>query len=135
MQARRIALGTAAVALVIAAAIPAGRVAAQSAPPAPNTPAYYTQVVQPILQSNCYRCHGGMNHRGAFKMDTREGMYRGGKDGSVLTPGHPEQSMLIALIRHEGPKDDPMPMPPKKKLTDADIAAVTLWVKAGAVMP
>jgi cytochrome c551/c552 len=28
-----------------------------------------------------------------------------------------------------------MPMPPKAKLSDADIATVTAWVKAGAIMP
>ena len=35
--------------------------------------------------------------------------------------------MLIKLIRHEGPKDDPMPMPPppRNKVSDADIATVT----------
>jgi hypothetical protein len=26
-------------------------------------------------------------------------------------------------------------MPPKDKLSDADIATITAWVKAGAVMP
>jgi cytochrome c551/c552 len=43
--------------------------------------------------------------------------------------------MLVKLIRHEGPPDDPKPMPPKEKLSDADIATVTEWIKAGAVMP
>jgi len=50
-------------------------------------------------------------------------------------PGHPEQSLLIKLIRHEGPANDPMPMPPKSKLSDADIATITEWVRNGAVMP
>jgi cytochrome c551/c552 len=55
----------------------------------------------------------------------------------VLDPNHPEQSLLIKLIRHEGPPDDPMPMPPKprQKISDADIATITQWVKGGAVMP
>jgi cytochrome c551/c552 len=39
------------------------------------------------------------------------------------------------LIRHEGPVDHPMPMPPKSKLSDADIATITQWIQAGAVMP
>jgi len=112
------------------------RVAAQSEP-APNTVAFYTQRVQPIFQANCYSCHGGMNHRGGLNIATKAGMLKGGHDGSVLDPKNPEQSMLIKLIRHEGPVDDPMPMPPppRKKVSDADIATVTAWVKAGAVMP
>ena len=134
----KVSVIAAAFAALTAAAVlnPPARVGAQAAAdPASSSAEFYTTRVQPIFRSNCYRCHGGINHRGAFQMDTRQGMYRGGRDGSVLTPGHPEQSLLIALIRHEGPAADPMPMPPKSKISDANIATVTAWVKAGAVMP
>ena len=109
---------------------------AQASPQASQGDAaqFYTTKVQPILQANCYRCHGGINHRGGLSLDTRAGMMKGGHDGTVVVPGHPEQSLLIKLIRHEGPADDPMPMPPKSKLSDADIATVTQWVQAGAAM-
>ena len=102
-----------------------------------KSPAFYTEKVKPIFQANCAKCHLDGMHRGAFNMDTKQGMYRGGKDGSVLTPGDPGNSLLVKLIRHEGPADDPMPMPPgtRPKVSDADIAIVTQWVKAGAVMP
>jgi hypothetical protein len=44
--------------------------------------------------------------------------------------------MLVKLVRHEGPPDDPKPMPPKSpRMSDADIAVIEQWVKAGAVMP
>ena len=97
---------------------------------------YFTGTVKPILDANCARCHGGMNHRGGLNLDTRAGMLKGGHDGPVIVPGDPDKSLLIRLIRHEGPTNDPMPMPPNKpKLSDADIAIVAQWVKAGAVMP
>jgi len=95
----------------------------------------YVKTVQPILANNCYKCHGGENHKGGLQLDTKERLMKGGHDGPVIVPGHPEKSMLVALIRHEGPADDPKPMPPKSKLSDADIASVTAWIKAGAVMP
>ena len=41
-------------------------------------PEFYTTKVQPILEKNCYSCHGGMNHRGGFNMATREAMLKGG---------------------------------------------------------
>jgi cytochrome c len=104
-------------------------------PTAATSPQYYSDHVQPILQSNCYRCHGGFNHRGGLQLDTRGGLMHGGKDGAVITPGHPEQSLLVKLIRHEGPANDPKPMPPKSKLSDADIAIITEWIRAGAAMP
>ena len=114
---------------------PAAVAAKAAQDPAPNSAEFYTTKVQPIFKENCYKCHAGINHRGGLKLDTHEAIMKGGKDGTVLTPGHPEQSMLVALIRHEGPADDPMPMPPKSKISDADIATVTAWIKAGAIMP
>jgi cytochrome c len=100
------------------------------------TPVFYATRVQPIFQANCYRCHGGMNHRGGLNIQTRAGMLKGGHEGPVLIPGDPTNSLLVRLIRHEGPPKDPMPMPPKQpKLSDADIATVERWVKAGAMMP
>ena len=106
------------------------------AQPAANTPAYYTEVVKPVLMTNCGKCHFNMNHKGGLAMDTKALMMKGGRDGAVVVPGNPDNSMLVKLIRHEGPADDPKPMPPKSpKMSDADIAVVANWIKAGAVMP
>jgi cytochrome c len=100
------------------------------------TPEFYTSRVQPIFKANCYRCHGGMNHRGGLNIQTRAAMMKGGHDGQVLVPGDPSKSLLVRLIRHEGPANDPMPMPPKSpKISDEDIATVERWVKSGAIMP
>ena len=109
--------------------------AAPAPDPAAAKPAFYTGHVQPILQANCYRCHAGLNHRGGLVLDSRAGLLKGGHDGAVIVPGHPEQSLLVKLIRHEGPPNDPMPMPPRGKLADADILTVEQWVRAGGVMP
>lgn len=100
-------------------------------------PAYFTEKVKPILEANCFRCHAGANHRGGFNMNTRETLLKGGHRGNGVVPGQPENSMMIKLVNHAGPADDPTPMPPppKEKLSDADIATLTAWVKAGAVTP
>lgn len=101
-----------------------------------SQPEFYSTKVKPILDTNCGRCHEGTNHRGGLNMDTRAAMLTGGHHGAALVPGDPGKSLLVKLIRHEGPADDPMNMPPKAdKLSDADIATVEMWVKAGGVMP
>ena len=103
---------------------------------AANAPAFYTEKVKPILQTNCGKCHFDINHKGGLSLQTRAGTMKGGRDGVVIVPGDPAKSMLVKLIRHEGPADDPKPMPPKSpKISDADIAVIEQWVKAGAVMP
>ncbi len=70
-------------------------------------------------------------------METRAGMLKGGHDGPVLVPGDPAKSLLVRLMRHQGPAGDPGPMPPapRPKLSEADIATVERWVRAGAVLP
>jgi cytochrome c len=101
-----------------------------------SKPEFYTTKVLPILKANCYACHGNGNHKGGLSLETRAGILKGGLDGAVLVPGDPKKSLLVRLIRHEGPAEDPMPMPQKAaKLSDADIATIEQWVKAGAVMP
>ncbi|MES2391457.1 MAG: c-type cytochrome domain-containing protein [Acidobacteriota bacterium] len=110
----------------------------QANPPAPPPPQdLYTSQVQPILRANCYSCHGAEKHKGGLRLDTRAGILAGGEDGAILTPGHPEQSLIVSLIRREHPDADPPPMPPKEKdkLSDADIATITRWIKAGAIIP
>jgi cytochrome c len=131
------ALSLAAASLAAAALLWQPRPVAAQADPAPDSVAFYSQRVQPILQNNCYRCHGGVNHRGGLSMATHASFLHGGHDGPVIVPGKAEQSLLVKLIRHEGPTDDPMPMPPPPhtKLSDADIATITQWIQAGAVMP
>lgn len=103
----------------------------------PGQPAFYTAQVQPILAKNCGSCHLGMNRRGGFNMGTRAGMLQGGHDGPAVIPGDPDKSLLIRLMRHQGPAEDPKPMPPppRPKVSDEDIATVAAWVKAGAAMP
>lgn len=108
------------------------------APPgAPTAPGVYTKEVKPILETGCYKCHGGTNHRGGLSMVTRASLLKGGKHGAVIVPGDPTKSLLVTLMRHEGQGEDPTPMPPppRPKLTDAQIEIVEHWIKAGALMP
>lgn len=130
---RRILIGVGVAVGVIAAA---GSLRPVGADEAPNSPAYYSEKVKPILQTNCGKCHFGMNHKGGLSLATKAATMKGGRDGAVVVPGDPDHSMLVKLIRHEGPAADPKPMPPKSpKMSDGDIVVIENWIKAGAVMP
>jgi cytochrome c len=130
---RRVLAGVGLTAVAVLAGVGLRGVSAQDGA---NKPAFYTEKVKPILQTNCGKCHLDMNHKGGLAMDTKASMMKGGRDGVVIVPGDPASSVLVKLIRHEGPPDDPKPMPPKApKMSDADIAVIEQWVKAGAVMP
>ena len=58
-------------------------------------------------------------------------MLKGGESGPVVVPGKPDESPLIEAIRYDGD----VQMPPKGKLKDEEIAALTEWVKRGAFWP
>ncbi len=106
----------------------------------PSTPAEaaaltsFTSTVKPILRENCYRCHAGLNRKGGFNLSTRQQLLMGGKHGVAVMPGQPGSSLLVRLIRHQGPADHPMPMPQKGKLSDDEIASIAKWIADGAVM-
>ena len=130
---RRILAGFGVSAIAVLAGVGLREVAAKNGA---DKPAFFTEQVRPILQTNCGKCHLDMNHKGGLSMATKASLMKGGRDGVVIVPGDPANSLLVKLIRHEGPANDPMPMPPKSpKISDADIAVVEQWVKAGAVMP
>jgi hypothetical protein len=92
---------------------------------------YFEREVRPILVDSCQKCHGPDKQESDLRLDSREAAVKGGVTGPAIVPGDPAKSLLIAAIRHEGD----LQMPPKAKLTEAQIAAVTHWVKLGAPWP
>lgn len=121
----------AALSLALAYASPA---TAQDAPPKPTAEQvrFFESKVRPVLVENCYKCHGPDKQKGGLRVDSRSALLSGGESGEVVALGKPEESLLIAAIKHEedGPK-----MPPSKKLDASHVAAISEWVKMGAPWP
>jgi cytochrome c553 len=94
---------------------------------------FFEKKVRPLLNDQCLRCHGapGEKVRAKLNLSDRAGLVAGGETGPALVPGAPEKSLLIEAIKFTGD----LKMPPKGKLTDAQIADLTKWVKDGAVWP
>jgi mono/diheme cytochrome c family protein len=100
----------------------------------PASPEFFENKIRPILVNNCYSCHTN-TAMGGLRLDSSEAMLKGGaKRGSAVVAGDPEKSALILAIRHADP-DPKFRMPMGNKLKDAEIEALTAWVKAGAVWP
>ena len=75
---------------VVAAAVLAGSwLRPVTAQEKANSPAFYTEKVRPILQTNCGKCHFDINHKGGLSLMTRESTLKGGRDGVVIVPGDP----------------------------------------------
>jgi len=87
--------------------------------------------VRPILVGHCTKCHGPDQQKGGLRLDTRAALVEGGSLGSVISVGHPEESLLIEAVRHEGD----LKMPPKARLKPEQVAALERWIRAGAPWP
>jgi mono/diheme cytochrome c family protein len=127
-----------------------GTGSAESAPPATqpaatgqtNSPtataeqmAFFRDHVAPILAQNCITCHNprrvAAGKSGKLDQTSRDGLLKGGKSGPAITPGNPDESLLIHRVRGDLPGQDVMP--PDGKLTDAQIATLAQWIKDGAM--
>ena len=101
-----------------------------------SNPEFFLQHVKPVFEAHCVRCHGNSSQRGGLSLESRQDMLLDRRNNAVLIPGDAANSLLVRLIRHEGPANDPMPMPSKReRLSDADISMIEQWVQAGAIMP
>ena len=109
-----------------------GTAAASAADPASGND-FFEKKVRPVLVANCYQCHSASAKElhGKLRLDTKEGIRKGGESGPAIVAGKPEESLLIQAIRHL----DGMEMPPKKKLPDYAIADLVKWVEMGAPDP
>jgi hypothetical protein len=89
---------------------------------------FFESRVRPILAESCVRCHGEKKQSSELRLDSRQAVLAGGASGPALVPGNPEESLLIQAIRQT---HDEIKMPPKGKLPDAAVEALTNWVKMG----
>jgi mono/diheme cytochrome c family protein len=90
---------------------------------------FFESKVRPLLATHCYDCHTD-SANGGLRVDSREALLKGGKRGSAIVVGKPEESLLIKAVAHTHetlrmPKDAP-------KLTDAEINHLIQWIKDGA---
>lgn len=91
---------------------------------------HFEREIRPLLVSQCLACHGESKQEGGLRLDSRESILAGGDSGPAIEVGDPEASLLIEAVHHAS-----FEMPPEKKLPDEVIAALELWVAAGAYWP
>ncbi len=95
---------------------------------------FFESRVRPVLAEHCYRCHSEKADKvkAGLLVDSREGLLTGGDSGPALVPGQPEQSRLIEAVRYASPD---LQMPPRRRLSDEQVADLIRWVDMGAPWP
>ena len=118
---------------VIGASATARRAARRPAHFDPAAVEFFEKKIRPLLADNCYNCHSAnTNAKGGLRVDDRNGMLLGGGRGAAIVPGNPDKSLLLHAVRQT---DADVKMPPKKHLSDEQIADLTAWIRNGAAWP
>lgn len=95
---------------------------------------FFEKNIRPVLVERCYECHNsGGKAKGDLVLDWRGGWMAGGDSGLLFTPGKPEGSLLLRVLRHQEkdlkmPKDGP-------KLSAAVVNNFERWIAMGAPDP
>ena len=91
----------------------------------------YTDVIQPILQTKCYSCHGEKKQKSKLRLDAPQWITKGGKNGLVIH-GKEDKSELGKRISLPQDNDDHMPPKQKPQLNEKEIALIHWWIDQGA---
>jgi hypothetical protein len=70
----------------------------------------YEKDIEPILKVSCVGCHGEQHPKANLRLDSKEAILKGGKDGSMVVSGDSAKSLLVAAAAQI---DDKISMPPK----------------------
>ena len=101
-----------------------------AAEPSPEDAQFFEAKIRPILAENCHRCHGEKKQNGRLRLDSLAPLLAGGESGPAITPGKPEESLLIEAINYAS-----LEMPPDARLKPEQVSLLTEWVKRGAPWP
>ena len=58
----------------------------------------FDALVRPVLRARCADCHGAHQAMGRLRLDTAEGLRKGGEHGPVLSPGRAAASDLLRRV-------------------------------------
>lgn len=93
---------------------------------------FFEQRIRPLLATHCYDCHTDTAKAG-LRLDSRAALLKGGKSGAAIVSGDPANSLLLQAVNHTHVT---LRMPKGgAKLSDAEIADLTRWIKEGAPWP
>ena len=97
----------------------------------PEALAFFNHEVHPVLEANCFKCHGGGEKiKGGLRLTSQADLLRGGDLGPAYNATAPRDSLLLKMISYDDPDHE---MPPKGKLSPEKISILTRWITSGAV--
>jgi hypothetical protein len=96
----------------------------------------YLRDIKPLLQTKCVSCHGAIRQRAGLRLDAAPLLFKGNKNGPVVQPGKPDDSLLIEVISSHGRERAAMPPEGEgEPFSEKQILLIRQWIKNGAKTP
>ena len=93
---------------------------------------FWKSEIKPLLEQNCWKCHGAEKVRAELVLTTREGILKGGEVGPAVNLEDPANSLMLQMVSY---KDDDHQMPPIGKLPQEKIDLLAKWIGVGLPFP
>lgn len=111
------------------AAASAPTLAGQSSPQELENARLFEAEIAPLLSRHCLECHDSAIRKGRLDLSTRHAALAGGRDGPVIVPGDPANSVLWTSVESDEMPEDRPPLVAREK------ALLKQWIEGGAVWP
>lgn len=93
----------------------------------------FVREVRPIFEKHCYECHSAKKQKNDYRLDIKAIALTGGEDHAPnIIAGKSAESPLFRFVSGA---DEKTTMPPKTKLSSAEIDVLKRWIDEGAVWP
>ena len=107
---------------------------ALSVPVLAAKPVEFAREIRPILSDTCFKCHGvdAAKRKGGLRLDQKEEWFHPRKEGPLVVPGKPQESLVFTRITHSDPDDQMPPREEVRQLTPLEISKIRDWILQGA---
>lgn len=95
--------------------------------PAPNVDENRWQAAQQLLLDKCIDCHGPDTQESQLRLDSRQGISRGGDFGAIVGKSA-DDSELLNRVASRNPE---LQMPPGEPLSEEEVRILAEWIAAG----
>lgn len=92
----------------------------------------YADIVAPILERRCVKCHGASKSKGDLRLDSPDAIVEGGRDGIILVAGNPGRSEIVRRITLPSFDEDVMPPAGEAPLDVGETEVIRWWIENGA---
>lgn len=93
----------------------------------------FAREIQPIFQKKCVACHGAAVQMNGLRLDEGAAALKGGYSGAAIVPKSSSQSKLVERV--SSTKKGVMMPPAGPPVSEAEVAALKLWIDEGAEWP